>query len=316
MCASKLTYEELSLSSKHETTKDFVGVDLWKEHKKAIDIKSEFIDGLRKRSQKISGNPAKFILGCKTSIAQKVGAIGYIQNEAEVRFAYADALVMMLHEAFEYSIDLEDTISESQPTVNISNKSKADYVCWVIRSRHVEVCVVVLETKHVENIKDAIAQTLGYYLKSKKEQGDSQPGVAILLNEYNGKVTIKCFLFPYEKDGSKLVQALMLPEFTYDGSFNFIKSQFVEFVYIMCMTDSKSERLEPLLRIQCPHDVKPFQLDSIKGVLTLLELKDKEIQAERSLRLKAEEAKEAERSLRLKAEEEIQILRERLKGRK
>ena len=52
---------------------------------------------------------------------------------------------MMLCEVFDYKVDLEDTIDESQSTVTLSK------VCWVMCSQQqpsdVAACVIVLETK-------------------------------------------------------------------------------------------------------------------------------------------------------------------------
>ena len=66
---------------------------LWHGHEKAEDITSRIIDNLMERSGQVTGNPVKHIYDCRSSIAIKLGAIGSIRNEAEVRFAYTDSIV-------------------------------------------------------------------------------------------------------------------------------------------------------------------------------------------------------------------------------
>lgn len=144
----------------------------------------------------------------------------------------------MLCNAFDYKLDSEHMIDESQSAVTVSSKSKADYICWVLCTHkpqtEVEVCVVVLETKHKAKINNAITKTLGYYIKSRAEQDGDLPGLAILLNEDDGKVQIRVFLFPYNTGVKRAMQALMLPELMFNGSLQFVKANLLNW-YIFCV---------------------------------------------------------------------------------
>ena len=72
--------------------------------------------------------------------------------------------------AFHYRVELEDTIDEAQQEMNVSKQSKANYTCWMLHKvgkDDQQVCVVTMETKHLEEIRNKdIAQILGYYRKS------------------------------------------------------------------------------------------------------------------------------------------------------
>lgn len=133
----------------------------------------------REQKYKSTGNPAKFILKCKSTIYEKLECIWNIDNEAEVRYLLADPLVDMVCDSFGYRLELEDTSDEIQTQTNMSSKSKVDYVCWVLNKRgsfrdavpEENVSVVILEIKHKVNVSDGFAQTLGYYVKSKSETG-------------------------------------------------------------------------------------------------------------------------------------------------
>ena len=72
-----------------------------------------------------------------------------------MRYALGDALISMLCEAFNYKLDLEDTIDKQETQMTVSSDSKADYACWVLRkvdaTNREDVCVVIVEAKHLES---------------------------------------------------------------------------------------------------------------------------------------------------------------------
>ena len=58
-----------------------------------------------------------------------------IKNEVGVRYPCADPLVDMLCEGHGYKLELEDTMAgavDNNSHSIVSEKSKADYVCWII----------------------------------------------------------------------------------------------------------------------------------------------------------------------------------------
>ena len=106
-------------------------------------------------------------------------------------------------------------------------------------------------------------EIVGYYIKSKGEQDSNQPGVAMLLNEHKGTVR------------TRGIQALMLPQFTYEDYLTFFRSQFIELLYLLCMTDdSQHLKIKSLLEIECPDGITPIELVSIEGIYIYQEIKD------------------------------------------
>ena len=103
-------------------------------------------------------------------------------EQLKMRNALGDALISMLCEAFNYKLDLEDTIDKQETQMKVSSNSKADYACWVLQkvdaTNREDVCTVIVEVKHLKSIKDDnIAQVLGYYCKSRGVKDTNQPGV-------------------------------------------------------------------------------------------------------------------------------------------
>ena len=206
VAASSLTYEEVGTTDnlKH-SNKHFAGLKLWHDHPTGERVTLMLKENLLQRAGLLlSINPYKHVLKCRHSISQNYGfLIDGIKKEAELRYAYGDPLVNMLCEAFDYKLELEDSMDEARndSIVTVSDQSKADYICWTLKKdieskTGMSISVVVLETKRRQKLTDeAVAQLLGYYCKSKGK--DNQTGVAILLNEYNQQVEIRLFLFPY-----------------------------------------------------------------------------------------------------------------------
>ena len=147
---------------------------------------------------------------CRHNISRHRGFhLKGIKNEVGVRYPYADPLVDMLCEGHGYKLELEDTMAGAVDNNNhsiVSEKSKADYVCWIItQGKELPVAVVVLEAKHITTInKNGTAQVLGYYCRSKGIH-DNKTGVAILFNEYQDTVQVRFFLFPYQKISKDIV---------------------------------------------------------------------------------------------------------------
>ena len=264
VCASNLTYSEADHLNTYDLNKYFVGIKLWDQHQSSENIKEQFISALKQRSQEVTGNPAKFILRCKSYIYEKLEHVWSINNEAEVCYALANPIVGMFCDSFGYRLELEDT-DEIQTQTNVLGQSKADYVCWVLRawdgsrrgsySNINDVSVVILETKHRNNYSDGFAQTLGYYVKSKSETGTDQAGLAILLNEMDSEITVIIFLFPYhiQDEQNRIgMQSLMLPAFSYKNECDFVKSNFIELLYLLCMSvKSNGEKLPSVLQMEC-----------------------------------------------------------------
>ena len=73
-----------------------------------------------------------------------------------------------------YWVELEDSFENaSTKTINISNQSRADHVCYILVPNDDHITqhpVVVLETKFSQSLDEkAIAQVLAYYCKSQSK---------------------------------------------------------------------------------------------------------------------------------------------------
>ena len=88
-----------------------------------------------------------------------------------------------------------------------------------------------------------------------------QPGVAILLNEFNGKIDATIFIFPYRNDaGQPGMQALMLPANQHE---HYIDRAFIAMLFLICKDDNS-----PVLSLKCPNEVRMVGATEILGVYT------------------------------------------------
>ena len=115
---------------------------------------------------------------------------------------YGNALIDMQCRAFSLTVEVEESISEGKESCLVtSEKSKPDYVCWKLMYQKdkynfekTRTLAVVVETKHLQNLTlKCIAQVIGYYSRSAKNH--CEPGVALLLNEYERSVSIQVLFF-------------------------------------------------------------------------------------------------------------------------
>ena len=210
VAASKLTYDDVGLFDTLEScNKDFAGLDLWKGHPETEEIVKTLYQNLVSRSKELDVyNAYAHTFKCRHNISRHRGFhLKGNKNEVGVRYPYADPLVDMLCEGHGYKLELEDTMAGAVNNNSysiVSEKSKADYVCWIIthdgKGKELPVAVVVLEAKHITTInKNGIARVLGYYCRSKGTH-DNKTDVAILFNEYQDTVQVRFFLFLYQKN--------------------------------------------------------------------------------------------------------------------
>ena len=287
VAASDLKYTEAtSIDKLKRSGAHFVGIKLQDISSQDEAKREDMLKTLKKNlitrgdSLKKAINPFPPVFKCRESISENYGfLLKGIEKEAEVRFVYADPLVKMLCQAFKYKLELEDTMDEARndSMVTVSDKSRADYVCWTLKSEESgtrkEVCVVVLETKHKDEINDeGIAQLLGYYCKGKGAK-DNQTGVAILLNVWQENVDVRIFLFPYGNESNGYgIQSLMFPVYSCHHE-QFILGEFIDLFLIMCMQDKPV-----LLELSCPTELPLVRSSDIVGVYTDAELREKRIQ--------------------------------------
>ena len=124
---------------------------------------------------------------------------GHTANEAEVRFAFANPIVNMLcavHGLFlglKYKMTAPDNIT----TVDqVTEKSCSDYLCYTLHQQleesDIKLAVVIVEVKTNANYSsNAIAQLLGYYLRSCTKEDEHTVG--LLLTE----TMVHLVLFPF-----------------------------------------------------------------------------------------------------------------------
>lgn len=251
-----------------------------------------------KKLQNSSNDPE--ILSCQAQIATRLRRIHVkgsnpmtIRNEATVRYVYGDPIVDMIIDSFGYKLEIEETVSKDESLVDISSGSKTDYCCWRLykkeRRASTTACITVLETKHERNLYSKhYAQVLGYFCYNKEPIDHS--GIAILLNEYAGKVSVGFFIFPYlanETDNTSwALQALLLPIYTCESADVIKKGTFLELIYFFCMDCDRD-----VPRLVCPEKViGPRQ---VVGVLTEHEYMENIIQ-QRDQAVQAVQAKDQE----------------------
>ena len=157
-------------------------------------------------------------LVCARDIFKNISILrGRTDNEAEVRFAYGNPIVMMLCSIHGYFLSVEKKLRTPTEVTRrsslasgdvVTEKSTADYICYTLHhqgTRELKLAVVVMEMKTDNNYShSSIAQLMGYYLRAcKKEDGHT---VAVLLTE----TKLHLLLFPFTKRDTSCVNAIWL----------------------------------------------------------------------------------------------------------
>ena len=174
------------------------------------DIVETLLAVLKERAKKVKvKNNRAEILACQANIAKRLSRLHQrssgqqskpkiaINNEATVRYAYGDPIVEMIIDSFDYKLEIEENIVDSDDAlVDVSSGSRTDYCIWRLYNDSGSGCITILETKHMKKIEPKhYAQILGYYCANKA--ANDRTGIAILLNEYDDNITIAFFIFPY-----------------------------------------------------------------------------------------------------------------------
>ena len=296
------------------------------------NIMGKLRDQLLKRDEEArSQSPDEHIYQCLVDISKHRNYLKSIQNEASVRYTFANPLVDMLCSAFGYTLELEESIKDDDLT-RVSEKSKADYVLYRLYNKpegtssasvSESIATVIMETKHIEKLNmKAVAQVMGYYCRAKGDQKDNQSGIAVLFNEFDGNFEIQFFLFPFTRLGNIRgtgygVQSVMLPCLSYQY-LSFINSGFIKLFYLMCM---RSEKAPSILDLECPDKLNLIKASQIVVVLSeseyheeMLKERDEKINELRE-KMQGQDEKMKERDEKIKErDEEINELREKMQG--
>ena len=192
-------------------------------------------------------HPLTYVTHCIADIMEHTLILkGGIRNEAGVRFAYANPIILMLCRSFGYCLTMEESDVSASDTLSTSSGSRYDYVCWRLMNKipdgHAYVPLVVIETKRTSDLLlDTVGQAIGYYSRSKGSV--SGTGVALILNEYKTTIQFRVVLFPYienSNDSSNSesptkfgVQALVLPIFETNHD-DFLKGDLLKFICAIC----------------------------------------------------------------------------------
>ena len=312
---------------------DFVCVN-FDEMQMSPNIMGKLRDQLLKRDEEArSQSPDEHIYQCLADISKHRNYLKSIQNEASVRYTFANPLVDMLCSAFGYTLELEESIKDDDLT-RVSEKSKADYVLYRLYNKpegtssasvSESIATVIMETKHIEKLNmKAVAQVMGYYCRAKGDQKDNQSGIAVLFNEFDGNFEIQFFLFPFTRLGRYGVQSVMLPCLSYQY-LSFINSGFIKLFYLMCM---RSEKAPSILDLECPDKLNLIKASQIVVVLSeseyheeMLKERDEKIKErdeeinELREKMQGQDEKIKERDEEIKErDEEINELREKMRG--
>ena len=192
-------------------------------------------------------HPLIYVTHCIADIMEHTLILkGGTRNEAGVRFAYANPIILMLCRSFGYCLTMEESDVSATDTLSTSSGSRYDYICWrlmkTILDGHAYVPLVVIETKRTSDLLlDTVGQAIGYYSRSKGSV--SGTGVALILNEYKTTIQFRVVLFPYienSNDSSNSesptkfgVQALVLPIFETNHD-DFLKGDLIKFICAIC----------------------------------------------------------------------------------
>ena len=260
--------EFLDKATSDSTTDHFVGVDYFNK----MFVK-HFTDAVVQRIDNLCiKNPDLYIFNCCSTIASSINFVT-MNNETSVRFSYIEPILRMVCTAHGHDMNVERTMANGDWPVAVSDQSKADYVCWYNKCNNIkfhQTCMIV-ETKHQKKLNDnTISQTLGYYMRAKgilcKHMMDKKPGIAFLFNQYEGRIDVKIFLFPFgDSDKGFGVQALLLPTISV-GYDQFLRSGIPELIFVLCMNTS------PLLSLSPPFQLQTIDRERLSLVLTDVEL--------------------------------------------
>ena len=169
-------------------------------HKDYETIRSTFYGVVEDKKGLLLRSQCAEAMHCRYKIMLHTSYLGdHIANEIGVRYVFADPIIDMLCQALGYQVELEDTFeNEGYDMVNVTGKSRADYVCYILVGKeNKQHPMVVIETKYSQELDNkAIAQVLGYYCKSQgKSNLAGQHGLAMLLRATNDVVQVRMFLF-------------------------------------------------------------------------------------------------------------------------
>jgi len=150
---------------------------------------------------------------------------GSTRNEAEVRFAFANPIVTMLCSVHGLFVGMEYKMAPpvvgvgGVGTASTGSKSSADYVCYTLHHQFEDSCInlaaVIIEVKTDANhTSNAIAQLLGYYLRSCTRQDEHTVG--LLLTET--KVHVVFFPFVSGKGNVSCVNSIWLHSIEYSSN--------------------------------------------------------------------------------------------------
>ena len=161
-------------------------------------------------------------------------------NEVTNRLVYANAITLMICAINGYFFRVEDRVlqdndaSDDDLVCGVSNRSKADYICYSLHG-FLKPVAVIIETK-AKFSWSGIAQLLGYYYRAATDH--RKPGVAVLLS--NEKIHIVCF--PFCTQEGSLSNAICF------GGINFVERLEV-CLYMLAVITSASYSSDPPLVI-------------------------------------------------------------------
>ena len=203
----------------------FVAVDLHNFNDFPLD-KGTFISRYREVVEKIDAPFAEMVrveaLTCVREMCKNLMRLhGHTANEAEVRFAFANPIVNMLCAVHGLFLGLEQKMTApvdtgSSSSDQVTEKSSSDYFCYTLHQQsedsHIKLAAVIVEAKtNASYSSNAIAQLLGYYLRSCTKEDEHTVG--LLLTET--KVHLVLFPFVFAKSSVTCVNAIWLNSIEY-----------------------------------------------------------------------------------------------------
>ena len=232
-------------------------------------------------------NPTVPVMRCVTDIVEHYDFLLHnkIQNETEVRFIFGNMIVEMLCRYFQFKLSLEQSDYGDDASLNISSGSRYDYVMWslmytgrtqldAIDSDPKGVPLIVIETKHQDDLSLATAgQAISYFSRAKRGI-TNYSGVGLLLNEWNGTVQFRILLFPYTKPSVTVfgIQAILLPTIALNYD-EFIKGDVIKLISTICGQFLSTQSF----RMDLPDELEIVAPDNMFGAYTKDELQKQQL---------------------------------------
>ena len=244
-------------------------------------------------------------------------------NEAEVRFTYANPIVNMLCGIHGLFLGVEHKMATPGGFANatnersfqayslgcadqVSEKSSSDFICYTLHQQyegsHIKLVVVIVEVKTNASFHiNAVAQLLGYYLRSCTDKDEHMVGLLIT----ESKVHLLLFPFIFNDDVA-CVNAIWLSSIEYSDNDTWNTITMLSLLAMVTRKDFYDTRLCPVTKdhqFKIKNEIETIR-DELKKELTDLKEERSQLEAEkRALKAKEQDVKAKEQDVKAKEQD-------------